>query len=140
MKKLTASFTVAVLCFIFCAASFAQVSSKDTSLYTRLGGKERIGYYIMETVANMAGDKRINARLAMSDIRMIQKNWDSIICNKTGGNCTLPVFPKKFKVTDPEWNAAIEDVTAALDKFKVNAKEKFALLEVIKTLRKDFFN
>ena len=140
MKKITASITVVVLCFIFCGASFAQVNTNDSSLYTRLGGKERIAYYITEAVANMAGDRRINARLAMSDMRMIQKNWDSIICNKTGGNCTLPVFPKKFKATDIEWNAAIEDVTAALTKFKVKEKEKLELLEVIKALRKDFFN
>lgn len=140
MKKITASFTVVVLCFIFSPSLFAQVNSKDSSLYSRLGGKDRISYYIMETIANMASDKRINTRLAMSDMRMIQKNWDSIICNKTGGNCTPPVFPKKFKVSDPEWNAAIEDVTAALDKYKVNAKEKLELLEIIKALRKDFFN
>jgi len=144
MKKLsTQSITLFLVLFLFSFLSHAQIGTttvSDTSLYRRLGGESRIGYLISEAMANMAQDRRINMRLARADVYKMEKDWDSIICNKTGGACSLPLISKKIKITEPEWNAGIEDIIKSLDKFKIREAEKTELINVITALRKDYFN
>ena len=143
MKKLSIpSISLVLVLFLFSFSSFAQTVTttvSETSLYRRLGAESGIIAVIEEAVANMIRDDRINMRFVRADPNKIKKDWDSIICNKTGGTCTLPVITQKIKITEPEWKAAIEDIIMALDKFKPREVEKKELLNVINALRKDYF-
>jgi hemoglobin len=63
--------------------------SKPTqpSLYDRLGGKAAITAVIDQFVANVAGDNRINARFATTDIPRLKGNLVDQFYMVTGGPC-----------------------------------------------------
>ncbi len=130
---------VFLFCFLLSANAGTSNLPSDTSLYSHLGGKDGITRLIDEAIANLVSDRRINMRFARADVNNLKKDWNNIICNRSGSNCDLPVISKKIKVTDTEWKAGIEDISAALDKFRVPDPEKSQILATINALRKDYF-
>ena len=64
------------------------------------------------------------------------------ICQATGGPCKytskdMKTAHKGMGITDADFNALVEDLSGALDKFKVGAKEKGDLLAALGPLQKD---
>jgi hemoglobin len=129
-------FSLTSFTLIFCSSSSAQ---SDTTLYKRIGGKDAITMLGNDFLANMVSDSRINKRFARADVKALIINWDSIICNKTGGNCRLPTNLQKPKLTDSEWAIGIENITNTLDKFRVPKREALEFIAVLNALRKDYF-
>jgi hemoglobin len=72
----------------------------------------------------------------------LKSNLSDQICDATGGPCSylgrdMKTTHRGMKVTDAEWNATVENLTKALDKQKVGAKEKSELLGVLGPLKGD---
>ncbi len=106
------------------------------SLYDRLGGKEAITVVIDDFVANVAADKRINARFAKTDIPHLKQMLVDQVCQATGGPCTytgksMLDAHKGMEITEPEFTALVEDLTQSLDKHGVPAAEKTELLTAL---------
>ena len=116
----------------------AQNSMKETSLYDRLGGKPAITAVVDEFVARVAADKRINsffaaaaadpARLAAFKGKLVDQ-----ICAASGGPCTYTGKDMKtahagMGITGDHFNALVEDLVGALEKFKVGHHEQEQLL------------
>jgi hemoglobin len=64
------------------------------------------------------------------------------VCAATGGPCKytgldMKTSHKNMKVTEGEFNALVEDLVAALDKFNVPAAEKNELLGILGPLKSD---
>jgi hemoglobin len=109
---------------------------KDANLYDRLGGKPAITAVVDDFVANVAADKRINARFANANIDRLKQMLVAQICAGTGGPCSytgrdMQSAHKGMNISDAEFGALVEDLVATLDKFKVPAKEKQELLAVL---------
>lgn len=118
------------------AAPAAATTSADRTLYDRLGGKDAITAVVDDFVANVAADKRINARFAKTDIPHLKQMLVDQICQATGGPCTytgksMPEAHKGMKITEADFNALVEDLTRSLDKFNVPAQEKTELLTAL---------
>jgi len=116
--------------------------AKEKSLYDRLGGKAAIKKVIHEFVANCAADKRINARFAKTKVPAFEALLVDQVCEATGGPCkykgkNMADAHKGMKITEDEWNATVEDLTKALDKFKVGDKEKGELLGALGGMKAD---
>ena len=119
------------LCLL--TALLGNALAQDKSLYERLGGKAAITAVVDEFVARVAADARINKKFAKSDIARVKFQLVEQICGATGGPCKykgldMKTAHKNMGVTDGEFDALVEDLVGALDKFKVPEKEKNELL------------
>ena len=114
----------------------------EKSLYDRLGGKDAITAVVEDFVANVAGDKRINAFFANADIPHLKQMLVDQICEATGGPCKYTGKDMKtshngMNVKEADFNALVEDLVKSLDKFKVGEKEKGELLGALGGMKGD---
>ena len=112
------------------------------SLYDRLGGKEAITVVIDDFVANVAADKRINARFAKTNIPHLKQMLVDQVCQATGGPCTYTGKSMRdahqgMKITETEFTALVEDLSQSLDKHAVPAAEKTELLTALGGMKGD---
>ncbi len=122
------------------AALLGGAVAQEKTLYERLGGKDAIKGVVDELVAIVAADPRINKKFARSNIDRLKFELVEQICAVTGGPCKytgrdMKTAHKNMGVTDGEFNALVEDLVKALDKFNVGEKEKKDLLAILAPLR-----
>ena len=133
---------LSVLSFgLIAGSSFAQNKS-EKSLYDRLGGKTAITAVVDEFVARVAADKRINAFFAHADIAHLKMELVNQICEASGGPCkytgkSMKEAHRGMGVSEADFNALVEDLVGALDKFKVGKTEKDQLLGALGPMQKD---
>jgi len=123
------------------AQGAAGKAAPKTTLYDRLGGKPAITAVVDEFVGNCAGDKRINtffaATAANKDrLTKFKENLVNQICEASGGPCKYTGKDMKaahagMGVTGADFDALVEDLVKALDKFKVAKADKDTLLGVL---------
>ena len=121
--------------------------AKQKTLYSRLGGKKAIKAVVDEFVNNCAADTRINKFFAATaaDKKRLNKFKDNLvdqICQASGGPCKykgkdMKTAHKGMGITDADFNALVEDLVKALDKFNVGATEKNELLGVLGPMKGD---
>jgi hemoglobin len=119
----------------------AQTAGKQKSLYDRLGGKSAITAVVDEFVGRVAADNRINrffAATASTPARMTAFKGKLVdqICQAAGGPCKytgkdMKTAHQGMGISAADFNALVEDLVGALDKFKVGATEKNELLGVL---------
>ena len=126
-------------------AACATMGDPPPTLYKRLGGREGIAIVVGDFVTNMAGDSRVNARfkdMKPADVEKLKSNLSDQICDATGGPCSylgrdMKTAHKGMKITDAEWSATVENLSKALDKNKVDAKDKSELLGMLGPMKAD---
>jgi hemoglobin len=121
--------------------------AQEKSLYDRLGGKTAISAVVDQFVSNVAADSRINSyfkataadpdRLAGFKSKLVDQ-----ICEASGGPCKYTGKDMKtahagMGITGADFDALVEDLKTALDKFKVGAKEQSDLLGALAPMKKD---
>lgn len=110
-----------------------------------LGGRAALALIVDDFVANVVADNRINARfkaLQPAAVARLKTNLTDQLCQVAGGPCSylgreMKDAHKGMKITEAEWNAAVEDLVKALDKRKVPELEKVELLALIAPVKKD---
>ncbi|HVF90097.1 MAG TPA: group 1 truncated hemoglobin [Blastocatellia bacterium] len=122
-------------------------AGRQKSLYDRLGGKKAITAVVDQFVANVANDNRINKffaktasdpkRLAAFKMKLVDQ-----ICEAGGGPCKYKGKDMKtahagMGIAEADFNALVEDLVAALDKFNVPATEKNELLGALGPMKGD---
>lgn len=100
-----------------------------------------------EFVNNVASDTRINSMFAAtaSDPKRLAKFKDKLvdqICQGTGGPCKYKGKDMKtahtgMNITEDQFNALVEDLIKALDKFNVPEAEKNELLAILGPMKGD---
>ena len=144
MQRHIKALSVGVVCAVI-ALSTAQAA--ESTLYQRLGGKSAIAAVVDEFVARVAADKQINAffaataadpkRLASFKGKLVDQ-----ICEASGGPCKYTGKDMKtahagMGVQGNHFDALVEDLVGALDKFKVAEADKNALLAVLGPMKGD---
>jgi hemoglobin len=109
---------------------------KEKSLYERLGGAPAISAVVDDFAGRVLADTRINAKFAKSDPGRLVANLKTFMTQATGGpkvykGQSMAAAHHNMGVTDAEFGALVEDLTASLDKFNVPAKEKGDLLAAL---------
>lgn len=112
------------------------------SLYDRLGGKKAITAVVDEFVGRVGADDRINAYFAGADLVQLKAHLVNQICQVAGGPCkytgqNMKAAHTGMMITTVDFNALVEDLVGALDKFKVGEKEKGELLGVLGPMKGD---
>ncbi|MES1256168.1 MAG: group 1 truncated hemoglobin [Acidobacteriota bacterium] len=129
------------------ASLFGQATMAEKSLYERLGKKKAITAVVDEFVGRVAADNRINAFFAQtaSDpkrLKTFKGNLVDQICQASGGPCKYKGKDMKtahmgMGVSTANFNALVEDLVGALDKFKVGQHEKDQLLGALGPMKGD---
>ncbi len=141
MRKLTL-FTLVLIAF---GTLSTVAQGQEKSLYERLGGYEAISAVVNDFAPKLFKDPQVGAffKGMGTDTRMsfIQKNIN-LVCNVTGGPCKVLSRPAKtvhagLGITESDFNVVVNHLVDTLDKFKVPAKEKKELLDIIGTLKPD---
>ncbi len=142
MRRLVSSVVVSVA-----VMAGTGLVAQTKSLYDRLGGKEAITAVVDEFVGRVAADKRINAffaataadpkRLAAFKGKLIDQ-----ICEAAGGPCRytgkdMKTAHQGMGINSAEFDALVEDLVGALNKFKVGADEQKGLLGVLGPMKSD---
>ena len=134
---------IAVVGLSACATT--QEAPAGVSLYKQLGGREGIALVVDDFAANVVADERINARfkaLKPEQVFKFKSNLADQICDATGGPCAyvgrdMKTTHKGMKITDAEWSATVENLTKALDKNKVDPKDRSELLGMLAPMKAD---
>ncbi|HZS07161.1 MAG TPA: group 1 truncated hemoglobin [Blastocatellia bacterium] len=120
---------------------------KEKSLYERLGKKPAIKAVVDQFVTNCATDTRINKFFADTAkdpkrLKAFKGKLVDQICEASGGPCkykgkNMKDAHKGMGVKEEHFNALVEDLVKALDKFNVGAKEKGELLGALGPMKAD---
>ena len=133
-------FGVCVIAGLLVSVSSAPLfgQMKEKSLYDRLGKKKAITAVVDEFVSRVAADARINKFFAATAgdparLKKFKGNLVDQICEASGGPCNYKGKDMKtahmgMGISGGDFNALIEDLSGALDKFNVSAHEKDQLL------------
>ena len=129
------------------AGLFGQGTMKEKSLYDRLGGNQAIAAVVDEFVARVAADARINSFFSKtaSDperLKTFKNHLVNQICEASGGPCKHTGKDMKsahmgMGVSGADFNALVEDLVMALDKFEVGKTEKDQLLGALGPMKGD---
>jgi hemoglobin len=129
------------------AGLLGQGGMKEKSLYDRLGQKKAITAVVDEFVGRVAGDKRINGFFAAtaSDPKRLatfKMNLVNQICQASGGPCKYTGKDMKaahmgMGISTADFNALVEDLVGALDRFNVGQHEKDQLLAALGPMKSD---
>jgi len=117
------------------------------ALFTRLGGMTAISAVVDEFLANVVGDNRINKFFAgtvasPARVAALRQNLIDQVCEGSGGPCKYTGRDMKsahqgMMIGDVEFDALVEDLVKALDRFDVPVAEKAALLGILSPMRGD---
>jgi len=129
------------------APAIAATQSASDSLYKHLGGKAAITAVVDEFVARVAADQRINSFFAATAadpkrLAAFKANLVDQICQASGGRCQYKGKDMKsahagMGIQSSQFDALVEDLVGALDKFKVADADKQALLGVLGPMKSD---
>ena len=131
-------------CFVFMLALTVLLSlasaAQAQSLFERLGGKDSISAVVDEFAGRVLADTRINAKFAKSDPVRLKAMLVEQLCAATGGPCqytgrSMPATHANMGVTAGEFNALVEDLVGALDKFNVPQREKDELIGALAPMK-----
>ncbi len=112
---------------------------------TLRAGREAIALVVDDFVANVAADNRTKARFAglkPPEVARLKSLLADQLCEATGGPCSyygrsMKEVHKGMKITEAEWNATVEALVKALDKYKIGAQEKQELLAALGPMKGD---
>lgn len=123
-------------------AAETAVAEAPASLYDRLGGEAAIKAVVDEFVAIVGADARINKWFANADLDRLKGHLVNQIGQASGGPQVYTGRDMKtthagMGIDGPAFDALVEDLVKALDKFSVPEQEKNELLAVLGPMRGD---
>lgn len=117
----------------------------EASLYKRLGGYDAIAAVVDDFIGRLLADKQLSrffTGVSTDSKKRIRQLVVDQICAATGGPCiylgrSMKASHEGLGITESDWQAAVGDLVATLDKFKVPEKEKNELLGAVSALKPD---
>ncbi len=117
------------------------------TLFTNLGGLTAISAVVDEFLGFVVADNRINKFFTQTvaspqRVATLRQNLIDQVCAGAGGPCQykggdMKTVHRGMAITDVEFDALVDDLVKALDKFKVPLAEKAALVGVLAPMRAD---
>jgi hemoglobin len=119
-----------------------EAAAPQKSLYERLGGETAIKAVVDEFVANVGADTRISHYFASANLDRLKGHLVNQIGQASGGpqqytGRDMKTAHAGMGIDGPAFDALVEDLVKALDKFAVPEQEKSELLAVLGPMRGD---
>jgi hemoglobin len=125
-------------------SSTVSAQAKPDSLYKRLGGYDAIAAVTDNFVPRLVSDPALSKYFVHSKdtLMHIRQLAVDMICWATGGPCVyigrdMKTAHAGLGITAAEWDKTVTHFTATLDHFKVPAKERQELLDIVGKLKAD---
>ena len=145
---LKTSFSILALLLFLSWSAGAQAmaqSTKEKSLYERLGGYDAIAAVVDDFIGRLVADKRFNKFFvghSEDSLKKIRQHVVDQFCAAAGGPCLytgrdMRTSHHGLGITNDDWDASAKHLVETLDKFKVPEKEKNDLLAFVTSLKKD---
>jgi hemoglobin len=139
MRKAT---TVVLIFLMGVIAPQLAAQAKPDTLYKRLGGYDVIAAVVDNFVPRLVKDPMLARYFVHSQDTLMHIRQLAVdqLCAATGGPCIyigrdMKTAHKGLGISGAEWDTAVTHLVAALDHFKVAAREKDELLKLAGTLR-----
>jgi hemoglobin len=125
--------------------TIAEETAKKPSLFDRIGGAEMAHKIVSDTWENHMKNPIIKDRFAHSDPAYVKTKVYEVFAASTGGNVKYTGKDMKtthvgMNISDMEFNAAVDDVLAALDKNGIAQQERNEVLAILWSVRGDIVN
>jgi len=134
--------SAAIAAVVASSLSIMNAAAHERTLYRRLGGYTAIQAVVDEAIKNIAADKRINRFFANANIPRLRRHLADQICAGAGGPCVYQGRDMKsahrgLGINGGHFNALVEDLGKALNKFRVPAREQRELVALLAPTKKD---
>ena len=125
---------------------WAQDKAAAPSLYDRLGGLYPVSAVVDDFTERVYVNATLNANPAIANARNAMRkpglkvHVATLVCQVTGGPCKyvgkgMKESHSTFHISEKEWDAALLDFRASLDRFKVPAAEQRELVAIVESTR-----
>lgn len=123
-------------------AASMEAGKVRASLYDRLGGEAALAAVVEEFTARVGADVRVNKFFAKTDMARFKKMLVQQLGQATGGpqkyeGGDMKLVHKDMGVSDANFDAIVDSLVGALNKFKVPAVEQKELLSILGPMRAD---
>lgn len=127
-------------------SAFSQsMSNQNDSLYKRLGGYDAIAAVTDDLLGRLVADPQLSRFFVgfnNESKTRIRQHFVDFLCKTTGGPCAYTGQDMKtahagINITEQDWLAAVRDLQATLDKFKVPDRERGEVLAAVSSLKGD---
>jgi hemoglobin len=134
--------SLAILVCVALGSTVGQAQATPDSLYKRIGGYDAIAAVTDNFVPRLVSDPALGKYFVHSkdSLMKIRQLAVDMICSATGGPCLyigrdMRTAHAGLGITAAEWEKAVGHFSATLDQFKVPAKERQELLELVGKLK-----
>ena len=125
--------------------------SESQSLYNRLGGVFAIAAVIDDFIERIMIDPRLNANPHVDEAhhKVSKAGFKYLVteqvCHATGGpqrytGRSMSDSHAHLQITEPEWQAFLDDLRQTFDKFGVPESERQELFAIVATTKSDIVN
>ncbi len=114
----------------------------QATLYERLGGLPAITAVVDKTLDRTATDPRTRRSFEGIKLKPLKESIALHLCEVTGGPCkyegaTMAKAHQGLDITSAEFDAMVSQLSDTLDQFKVGAREKNELLQLLAPMKRD---
>jgi len=110
------------------------------TLFDRLGGKDGVDKLVDSLIQNVTADgklKKTFAKFKGEKLDTFKKGLSDQICQLSGGPCNYVKAEGGVSIGDSQWDAFVQDFTAAMDENKIEENDKNELMATFASLRAD---
>jgi hemoglobin len=118
---------------------------QEKSLYERLGGYNAIAAVVDDFTGRLVSDKQLGRFFighCKDSMKKLRQLIVDMLCEATGGPCfytgrDMKTVHTGLNITESDWQVNVKLLTATLDKFKVQQKEKDDVFAALSSLKSD---
>jgi hemoglobin len=137
-KKVLTLCILSVYFFSGCSTT----SNRDQTLFTRIGGKEKLAAITSETLDKMVADPRTKRSFDGVKMQPLKESFTNFLCLKTGGDCvyegeTMKNSHADAKITTAEFELMVQSLRETLDANGIANREKNELLKILAPMKHD---
>jgi hemoglobin len=148
MRKSIVVVSAVTLLGLLSQVGSAQDKPAAPSLYDRLGGLYPVSAVVDDFIDRVYTNATLNANPTIGNARNAMRkpglkvHVATLVCQVSGGPCKyvgkgMKESHSTFHISQKEWDAALVDFRASLDKFKVPAAEQRELVAIVESTKPD---
>jgi hemoglobin len=120
----------------------SNLPDKNPSLFTRIGGKEKLAIISTETIDKMVASPKTKRSFEGVKLAPLKESITNFLCVKTGGDCvyegeTMKNSHADAKITTAEFELMVQALRDVLDANGVGNREKNELLRILAPMKSD---